>query len=136
MAGKKRKRKSANLCTAQNMCFYNKKYFLIQMMFFSVLVIYSAFVLTSVGTKYYTRPSSQVFEYYVYIWGAGDLLEEFIVCCGCFVSWIVNIQIQSHTQTQVEMCVLSFFLSFEVCFIIHVWLFPQNCNRKQRIMGL
>lgn len=54
------------------------------MMFFVVLVMYSIFVLTSVGNKYYTRTCSQVFEYCVYIWGAGDLIEEFVVCFGCF----------------------------------------------------
>lgn len=52
-------------------------------MFFSMLVMYSAFVLTSVSTKYYILNIGRVFEYYVYFWGAGDLIEE-VICC--FVS--------------------------------------------------
>lgn len=55
-------------------------------MFIIVLVMYSFFVLMSVGNKYYNRFSFIVFEYCVYIWGFGDLIEEFVVCCGCFVS--------------------------------------------------
>lgn len=45
--------------------------------------MYSAFVLTSVGTEYYIKDIARVFEYYVYFWGAGDFIEELI---SCFVS--------------------------------------------------
>lgn len=53
------------------------------MMFFTMLFMYSAFVLTSIGTEYYVQDIARVFEYYVYFWGAGDLIEELI---SCFVS--------------------------------------------------
>lgn len=58
------------------------------MMFFSMLVMYSAFVLTSVSTKYYVLNIGRVFEYYVYFWGAGDLIEELI---SCFVRIFKNV---------------------------------------------
>eukprot|EP00105_Crassostrea_gigas_P036950 XP_019921098.1 PREDICTED: transient receptor potential cation channel subfamily M member 5-like [Crassostrea gigas] len=45
-----------------------------------MLVMYSAFVLTSVGTEYYIKDIARVFEYYVYFWGAGDFIEELISC--------------------------------------------------------
>lgn len=57
-------------------------------MFFSMLVMYSAFVLTSVSTKYYVLNIGRVFEYYVYFWGAGDLIEELI---SCFVRFFKNV---------------------------------------------
>lgn len=56
---------------------------MIQMMFFTMLVMYSAFVLTSISTKYYVQGIARIFEYYVYFWGAGDLIEELT---SCFVS--------------------------------------------------
>ncbi|XP_062589311.1 transient receptor potential cation channel subfamily M member-like 2 [Saccostrea cucullata] len=55
-------------------------------MFFSMLVMYSAFVLTSISTKYYVQDIARVFEYYVYFWGAGDFIEELISCFGCLES--------------------------------------------------
>ncbi|XP_061190927.1 transient receptor potential cation channel subfamily M member 2-like [Saccostrea echinata] len=55
-------------------------------MFFVMLVFYSAFVLTSIGDEYYTLDIAKVFEYYVYFWGAGDLIEELINCFGCLES--------------------------------------------------
>lgn len=61
--------------------------FYLQTLFFSMLVMYSAFVLTSVSTKYYELNIGRVFEYYVYFWGAGDLIEELI---SCFVRILVN----------------------------------------------
>lgn len=53
------------------------------MMFFTMLVMYSAFVLTSIMDEYYVRDIARVLEYYVYFWGAGDLIEELT---SCFVS--------------------------------------------------
>lgn len=53
------------------------------MLFFSMLVMYSAFVLTSVDTEYYVQDIAKIYEYYVYFWGVGDLIEELI---SCFVS--------------------------------------------------
>lgn len=53
-----------------------------------MLVMYSAFVLTSVSTKYYVLNIGRVFEYYVYFWGAGDLIKELI---SCFVRIFKNI---------------------------------------------
>lgn len=53
-----------------------------------MLVMYSAFVLTSVSTKYYKLNIGRVFEYYVYFWGAGDLIEELI---SCFVRIFNNV---------------------------------------------
>lgn len=53
-----------------------------------MLVMYSAFVLTSVSTKYYELNVGRVFEYYVYVWGAGDLIEELI---SCFVRIFLNV---------------------------------------------
>lgn len=59
------------------------KYVFNYMMFFTMLVMYSAFVLTSISTKYYVQDIARVFEYYVYFWGAGDFIEELISCLGC-----------------------------------------------------
>lgn len=55
-------------------------------MFFTMLIMYSAFVLTSISTKYYVQDIARVFEYYVYFWGAGDFIEELI---SCFVSLLM-----------------------------------------------
>lgn len=60
------------------------------MLFFSMLVMYSAFVLTSVDTEYYVQDVAKIYEYYVYFWGVGDLIEELI---SCFVS---TINIKQH----------------------------------------
>lgn len=69
------------------------------MMFFTMLVMYSAFVLTSISTIYYVQDIARVFEYYVYFWGAGDFIEELI---SCFVSSVVlnnfKILIKLHCQ--------------------------------------
>ncbi|XP_056002332.1 uncharacterized protein LOC130049150 isoform X2 [Ostrea edulis] len=62
------------------------KYIYNYMMFFSMLVMYSAFVLTSISTEYYVQDIARIFEYYVYIWGAGDCIEELISCFGCLES--------------------------------------------------
>lgn len=62
--------------------------FYLQTLFFSMLAMYSAFVLTSVSTKYYELNIGRVFEYYVYFWGAGDLIEELI---SCFVRIFLNV---------------------------------------------
>ncbi|XP_056002358.1 transient receptor potential cation channel subfamily M member 2-like [Ostrea edulis] len=59
------------------------KYVYNYMMFFSMLVMYSAFVLTSISTEYYVQDIARVFEYYVYFWGVGDFIEELISCFGC-----------------------------------------------------
>ncbi|XP_062611061.1 transient receptor potential cation channel subfamily M member 1-like [Saccostrea cucullata] len=53
-------------------------------LFLTTLVSYSAFVTTSIGTTYYVRDIARIFEYYVYFWGFGDLLEEFFSCFGIF----------------------------------------------------
>lgn len=50
------------------------------MVFLAVLVMYSAFVLTSIGQNYSERILARVFEYSVYLWGLGDLIEEIISC--------------------------------------------------------
>lgn len=61
-----------------------KPFFLnLKLLFLTMLIMYSAFVLTSVSTKYYEQNQGRIYEYYVYFWGAGDLIEE-VVCC--FVS--------------------------------------------------
>ncbi|XP_056002361.1 transient receptor potential cation channel subfamily M member-like 2 isoform X2 [Ostrea edulis] len=62
------------------------KYIYNYMMFFSMLVMYSAFVLTSISTKYYVQDIARIFEYYVYFWGAGDFIEELFSCFGCLES--------------------------------------------------
>nr|XP_034318676.1 transient receptor potential cation channel subfamily M member 2-like [Crassostrea gigas] len=59
------------------------KYVINYFLFFIMLIMYSAFVLTSISTKYYVHDIAKVFEYYVYFWGAGDLMEEIISCFGC-----------------------------------------------------
>lgn len=59
------------------------------MLFFLMLVMYSAIVLTSVSTDYFNLPTAQVFEYYLYIWGAGDFIEELI---SCFVRFFIDIK--------------------------------------------
>nr|XP_022311194.1 uncharacterized protein LOC111116490 [Crassostrea virginica] len=62
------------------------KYVFNYMMFFTMLVMYSAFVLTSIHTTYYVQDIARIFEYYVYFWGAGDFIEELISCFGCLES--------------------------------------------------
>lgn len=59
------------------------------MLFFSMLVMYSAFVLTSVDTEYYVQDIAKIYEYYVYFWGVGDLIEELI---SCFVRSLISLQ--------------------------------------------
>lgn len=59
------------------------KYLINSFMFLSVLVTYSAFVLTSVGTKYYSQFTARAMEYYVYIWSFGDSTEEIMGCIDC-----------------------------------------------------
>lgn len=59
------------------------------MLFFSMLVMYSAFVLTSVDTEYYVQDIAKIYEYYVYFWGVGDLIEELI---SCFVRVIISLK--------------------------------------------
>ncbi|XP_056002348.1 uncharacterized protein LOC125661864 isoform X2 [Ostrea edulis] len=56
------------------------KYIYNYIMFLSMLVMYSAFVLTSISTEYYVQDIARIFEYYVYFWGAGDFIEELISC--------------------------------------------------------
>ena len=53
------------------------------MMFFSMLIMYSAFVLTSVHTDYYKQGKGKIFEFYVYVWAFGDFIEELISCFVC-----------------------------------------------------
>lgn len=53
-------------------------YFLFQVIFFTVLFMYSAFVLRSIDTEYYIQGPARIFEYSVYIWAFGDLLEEIL----------------------------------------------------------
>lgn len=60
-------------------------FYISKIIFFTMLIMYSAFVLTSVSTKYYEQNLGRIFEYYVYFWGAGDLIEE-LTCC--FVSFL------------------------------------------------
>lgn len=50
------------------------------MVFLAVLVMYSSFVLTSIGANYSEIFLAKVFEYFVYLWGLGDLIEEIISC--------------------------------------------------------
>lgn len=70
------------------------------MLFFSMLVVYSAIVLTSVSTEYFDLPTAQVFEYYLYIWGAGDFIEELI---SCFVRFfIVNVSDEKKNACQLK----------------------------------
>ena len=65
--------------------------FFLQMMFFTMLVMYSAFVLTSIHTTYYVQDIARIFEYYVYFWGAGDFIEELISCfVGQHKRWILH----------------------------------------------
>lgn len=61
------------------------KIFYFQMMFFTVLVMYSAFVLTSIHTDYYKQGMGKFFEYYVYVWAFGDFIEELISCFVCIL---------------------------------------------------
>lgn len=52
------------------------------LIFLVMLVIHSYFVLTSVGTKYYNQNNAGTFECFVYLWVAGDIVEEVITCFG------------------------------------------------------
>ena len=49
-----------------------------QMVFVTMLIMNSAFVLTSVEEGF--PCTGKLFEYYVYVWAAGDFLEEMICC--------------------------------------------------------
>nr|XP_034321515.1 transient receptor potential cation channel subfamily M member 2-like [Crassostrea gigas] len=59
------------------------KYIFNYMVFLTVLVMYSSFVLTSIEKNYSEVFLARVFEYFVYLWGLGDLIEETISCFGC-----------------------------------------------------
>ncbi|XP_062621660.1 transient receptor potential cation channel subfamily M member 2-like [Saccostrea cucullata] len=59
------------------------KYMFNYTMFFIMLVMYSAFVLSNIGSEFYELDTNKVFEYFVYFWGTGDLIEELICCFGC-----------------------------------------------------
>lgn len=76
--------KSVCTCAKQKQFFTAPltKYVFNYMMFFTMLVMYSAFVLTSIRDEYYARDIARVLEYYVYFWGAGDLIEELTSCFG------------------------------------------------------
>lgn len=50
------------------------------MVFLIVLVMYSLFVLISIEKNYFEVFFVRVFEYFVYFWGLGDLIEEIISC--------------------------------------------------------
>lgn len=58
------------------------------MMFFTVLIMYSAFVLTSIHTDYYVQGIGRIFEYYVYFWAFGDFIEELISCFVCILEYL------------------------------------------------
>lgn len=62
------------------------RYLLNYLLFLTMLIMYSAFVLTSVSTKYYEQNQGRIYEYYVYFWGAGDLIEEVVCCFGILES--------------------------------------------------
>lgn len=78
--------KSARFSKARFITAPVTRYFLNYAMFLTMLIMYSAFVLTSVSTKYYEQNLGRIFEYYVYFWGAGDLIEEVISCFGLLES--------------------------------------------------
>lgn len=59
------------------------KYALNYVIFFLVLAMYSDFVLTSIGTPFYYTIKADVFKYSMYVWAAGDFIEELIACFGC-----------------------------------------------------
>ncbi|XP_056021813.1 uncharacterized protein LOC125651630 [Ostrea edulis] len=63
------------------------KYMYNYITFLVMLIFYSFFVLTSIGDEYYQKNTiARVFEYFVYFWGFGDLVEELISCFGCLES--------------------------------------------------
>lgn len=76
--------------------------FYFQTLFFSMLVMYSAFVLTSVSTKYYELNIGRVFEYYVYFWGAGDLIEELISCFVRILLNVLGLYVWKHSITKIK----------------------------------
>lgn len=76
---------------------------LLQTLFFSMLVMYSAFVLTSVSTKYYELNIGRVFEYYVYVWGAGDLIEELISCFVRIFLYVLGIYVWKHSIAKTKL---------------------------------
>ena len=60
---------------------FNVFHFL-QIMFSTMLIMNSVFVLTSVEKGY--ESTGEFFEYYVYVWAAGDFLEE-MICCFVYI---------------------------------------------------
>lgn len=76
--------------------------FYLKILFFTMLMMYSAFVLTSVSTEYYEQNLGRIFEYYVYFWGAGDFIEEVICCfvsnCGKIIL-ISGLRIMKQSKT-------------------------------------
>lgn len=65
--------------------------FLFQLIFLMVLIMYSGFVLTSISTEYYVQGTGRFFEYFVYIWRLGDLLEELIGYCVSLFFYIISL---------------------------------------------
>ena len=59
-----------------------------QTMFFAMLVIYSAFVLTSIYENFETV--GEFLEIYVYAWAFGDFVEELISCFVCIFSKMLS----------------------------------------------
>lgn len=53
--------------------------------------MYSDFVLTSIGTPFYYTIKADVFKYSMYVWAAGDFIEELI---ACFVSICIMFLLQ------------------------------------------
>lgn len=81
---------------------------LFQVVFFLVLIAYSIFVLTSVGSRYPT-PTTKALEIFVYIWTVGDAIEEFVASTVSFkigILWYRFFNCNDHF-------VLSMFCSFE-----------------------
>lgn len=75
---------------SRTLCVRSVYYVLFQIVFFLVLIAYSIFVLTSVGTKYPT-PTTMALEIFVYIWNVGDAIEEYIACIVSFKFGIIMI---------------------------------------------
>lgn len=64
--------------------------------------MYSAFVLRSIDTEYYIQGPARIFEYTVYIWGFGDLLEEILsLIVSCF--FLINSFHHVHTILNINL---------------------------------
>lgn len=85
--------------------------FFFQMMFFCMLLVFSYFVMTVIKTSYSSYTS--IYEFSVYLWAFGDLIDELISCFVCIhVNWVIRFDIFLLTTVHRSSCVCIFNVLF------------------------